>query len=284
MAVFGNIPLPGNGNEAFKDVMDYFEEIQKRRAQQNQAQAKLKQDQEQFGITNQLDRDRLAEMANYHKNSLTNSGKFDALKAQLLQAKIIKALGKSGKELSAQERTEAMKLLSAARTIQGVDSKAEKLEKLLNENPDLTGWIPGAKGAIGKGGDKLGEFTSLTGDLQAAISRIASQRGGAQVLKFAGKIKPTEFKDSKTNLGHIKGIRDSNVSDWQDIADEYKAITGEELPLKMARSAHANHESGKSSSSVTKEHVTEENIEYTMKETGLSREEVMKRLKAKGLI
>lgn len=42
MQVYDNIPLPGNGNEAFKDVMDYFEKIQARRAQQplRDAQAK----------------------------------------------------------------------------------------------------------------------------------------------------------------------------------------------------------------------------------------------------
>lgn len=43
MSISSRIPLPGSGNDAFKDVMDYFEQIQARKAQQQQAAAQLAQ-------------------------------------------------------------------------------------------------------------------------------------------------------------------------------------------------------------------------------------------------
>lgn len=73
MAMFAPIPMPSSGNEIFKDVMDFYEQLQKRKAQQQQFS------QEQDRLQNQF----AQEMA--LKNEM------QPLKLDLLRAQIAKA-------------------------------------------------------------------------------------------------------------------------------------------------------------------------------------------------
>lgn len=217
----GSIPLPGMSNEPFKDVMDYFEQIQQRKAQQ-----------QQFG--QQLDLD---------KQKLAQSGKFDALKQQLLLAKIAAANRSgtnAGKTLSAQERSSAMKLLDAGRALQGMRNKSLKLKQLLKENPNLTGLGGGLKTLFGVPGESLGTFNETAGNLQADFGKLASRYGGAQVLKWAGKVKPGEWKDVDSNLGYVNSIYDNAGSDFEDIKNQYEDITGKPYPLQLPKAEGNN--------------------------------------------
>lgn len=73
MSMFEPIPLPKGRNEIFKDVMDYFEQLQKRKAQQEQfgmQEARLK---DQFSQQMALNQAQLGETTRYHNAQLSNT-------------------------------------------------------------------------------------------------------------------------------------------------------------------------------------------------------------------
>ena len=223
------IPLPNpNNNKMFDDVFDYLEQIKKRKAESASQAAKLEEDKRQFGLTNTLDREKMQELAKYHQGDL-------ALRQHIAE---MKAAGTDGeKKLSSQERTQRMKLLESGRASIGIINKTNELEKILQDNPHLTGMIPYIKNKFGKGGETLGKFTSQAAELQAMIAKFAGQRGGAQLVKWAEKMKPNEWKDVASNLGNVRGTRESSKHDLSDIADEYETITGEKFPLSATETS-----------------------------------------------
>lgn len=54
MSMFAPIPMPQGGNEVFKDVMDYYEQLQKRKAQQDQFAQQLKETKSEFAQSHAL--------------------------------------------------------------------------------------------------------------------------------------------------------------------------------------------------------------------------------------
>jgi hypothetical protein len=235
MAMFAPIPLPGIDNDPFKDVMDYFETIQKRKALQQEAANTLAEKQKEFGITNQLEREKLAQV-----NSLK------PLQMELLRAKIAEIQNgqNGGKKLTAQERSQKMKLLEAGRAVQGLASRGNKLSSLLEENPNLTGWGPGVKTLLKKPGEKLGSFNSTAGGIQADIARLGGQRGGAQLIKWAKSIKPNEWNDVETNTGMVNSLLENAKSDYGDIKNEYEDLTGESYPIQFPERQTGNNPPG----------------------------------------
>lgn len=276
-------------NRNFDDVFDYLEKVRAAKAGEAGNKAKLAEQQRQFGLTNALAQQQLAETSKYHQQSLAQSGSLKTLQEALLKAKIEDLKNpKSGyKNLSAQERTQAMKLLQQGQAAISLINKTNEMEKQLVGHPNLTGKRAWLRNKLGNGGEELGKFTTNAGDIQAGVARLGSQRGGAQALQWAEKIKANDWKDVPTNLGHTRGLRNSTQSDLNDIAAEYEALVGSPYPLKMpsmTANPNTNDEEKTAAPSVGKEHVTEENILHTMEETGLSREQVMAKLKEKGLV
>lgn len=217
------IPLPDPNNyKMFDDVFDYLQKVRERQSAQKIAGDKLAEDKRQFGISNSLEQQKLAETGNYHQGYLN-----------LLKDKVNALNGSGGKKLSAQERAQAMKLLEQGRTGLSLYTKNQKLGKLLEKHPDLTGKMPWLLNQMGMGGDLLGEFNTTAGDIQAAISRLASSRPGIGSIKWAGKIKPNDWKDVNSNLGHVRGLNEDTIADLAGIKDEYEAITGEKYPLEI---------------------------------------------------
>lgn len=225
MAMFAPIPLPNpNNNEAFKDVMDYFETIKQRKAVQQQHQEKLLQEQKQFEETkkferekmmmqNQLEQAKLSELMNYHRSKLAKANETPPL--------------------SAQERSEAMKLLESGRSMKSILEKTQGIHKLLTDNPNASGWGAGFRNMLKKPGKETSQLIEKSGNLQAAIGRLGSQRGGAQVLKWAEKIKPDVWKDQESNLGMTSSIMEDTLSDFNEAKNEYEALTGKPYPIKM---------------------------------------------------
>lgn len=209
------IPLPDPNNDPFKDAFDYFEQIQKRKSLAQQSQNELAEKQREFGMTNALDQQKLAEISGYHKAMLD-----------------LKSNGGPNK-LTAQEQNQAMKLLEAGRSIQSIASKGHKLKGILEKNPNLTGWGSGIKSLVGAAGDELGGFNETAGQVQAGIGRLASQRGGAQVLRWAEKVKPGAWKSVKTNQGMVDSMIDDAQSDYNEAKSEYEDLTGKPYPVKF---------------------------------------------------
>ena len=251
------IPLPTLNNDAFKDVMDYFEQIQKRKALAQQAEKELAQKEKQFGQTFEqgrtefaenkaLEREKMAELAKYHQQQLAKQSTLDPLRAELLRARIEQARSKGEEvKLSPQEKTQSMKLLEAGRSLKSVVERAHGIDALLEENPSLTGYKAGFKSLLNKPGKKVSELIEKSGNLQSAIGRLASQRGGAAVLKWAEKVKPSVWKDVESNKGMTKSIIEDTMNDFQEAKDEYESLTGKSYPIKMPKMKSTSASTGK---------------------------------------
>jgi hypothetical protein len=163
------------------------------------------------------------------------SGRMTAQAINLPGAKTPGEKNVSAKEAS-KIRDQATALINSANLVQqGYD--------LLDQNPDLTG--PGnVISAIPipfSGGAKLnlssnpnvGNFTSVTGKLQAELGKYASQRGGIQAVKWAQSVKPSSFNSPDYNYGMFQGIQRNIIDDYNTLNEQYKAATGEDLPVKM---------------------------------------------------
>jgi len=237
------IPLPDVSNyKMFDDVFDYLETMRKNRGEELSRKNTLEQAQKHFeetkaferekmNLENKLEHEKLSELSNYHGNNL-------ALKQKLAEMKAAELTG--GKKLSAQERTQRMKLLESGRNSIGIINKSNELEKILNENPNLTGFLPYLKNKFGQGGKALGNYTTKAAELQAQLTKLAGQRGGIQLVKWAKEMKPNEWKDVESNIGNVQGSRETATQDLADIADEYETITGEKFPLSATAMPQAN--------------------------------------------
>lgn len=193
----------------------------------------------------------------------------DARKQREIETKIAATQG-------VEDTKAASKLQTSGRELQSLVNRAKKVQKLLNDNPSLTGLRQGGLASLNLSQSKqLAEFDQTTRKLQADMGRYGSQRGGAQALKWAEKSKPGTYKTVDYNKGMIKSILDDAKNDYDEMAQEYKDRTGKEYPIKFPEMPKT---------SVTKEQVNEENIRHTMEATGLSRDKVMARLKQKGLV
>lgn len=228
------IPLPQLHNEAFSDALDYLEKIRERKQKGEQEKAKLAQDQKQFDVNKTLEEMKLKELREYHQGSLAQQGKLDPLRMELLRARIEQARSKGEEvKLSPQERTQSMKLLEAGRSLKSVLEKAQGIDLLLQENPNLTGYKAGFKSMLNKPGGKVAQLIEKSGNLQSAIGRLASQRGGAQVLKWAEKVKPSVWKDVQSNLGMTSSILEDTGADFEEVKNEFEALTGKPFPIQM---------------------------------------------------
>ena len=226
MPVTDAIPLPGSGGEGFGEGVDIFNKLLQGPQKSQELQQKIQE---------------MMETAKYHQGLLgiqqqeqNRLGAESPLKMELLRARIEQAKNiQNNPKLSAQERTQAMKLLEAGRSIQGIATRGHKLSSLLEENPQLTGWIPGTKAAFNRPGEKLGEFIPTTAELQAGIGRLASQRGGAQVLKWAERVKPSAWKDVESNKGVVNSLLEDAKSDFEETKNEYESLTGQSYPIQF---------------------------------------------------
>jgi hypothetical protein len=187
---------------------------------------------------------------------------------------------------------EASKLRDQATVLANSANLVNQGYGLLDNNPDLTGIGSGAAAMLNLSSNpELGKFTTVTGKLQAELGKYAASRGGIQAVKWAGSVKPSTWKPEDYNYGMFEGIQQNLQDDYNTLNQQYKAATGEDLPIPLPKMT--SNRGGKKEypikfpempkTFVTKEDVTEANILHTMKETGFSRDKVMKRLKKKGL-
>lgn len=163
------------------------------------------------------------------------SGRMTAQAINLPNAKTPGEKNVSAKEAS-KIRDQATALINSANLVQqGYD--------LLDQNPDLTGpgnvisaiplpFTGGAKLNLSTNPD-VGNFTSVTGKLQAELGKYASQRGGIQAVKWAQSVKPSTFNSPDYNYGMFSGIQRNISDDYNTLNQQYKAVTGEDLPVNL---------------------------------------------------
>lgn len=153
----------------------------------------------------------------------------------------------SAKEAS-KIRDQATALINSANLVQqGYD--------LLDKNTDLTGIGSGLAEKFNLSNNPdLGNFTSVTGKLQAELGKYASQRGGIQAVKWAQSVKPSSWKPEDYNYGMFEGIQRNLAEDYKTLNAQYKAATGEDLPVplppmqtKKSRPGSSSNASGGSS-------------------------------------
>lgn len=158
---------------------------------------------------------------------------------------------------------EASKIRDQATALVNSANLVQQGYGLLDANPDLTGPgnITSAIPIPFSGGSKinlsnnpeLGKFTTVTGKLQAELGKYAASRGGIQAVKWAGSVKPNAFNPEGYNYGMFEGIQQNLQDDYKALNDQYKAVTGENLPISLpkmesARGKKSSETSGSSES------------------------------------
>lgn len=152
------------------------------------------------------------------------SGRMTVQKVQGMQTP--GQLNVSAKEAS-KIRDQATALINSANLVQqGYD--------LLDNNTDLTGIGSGLAEKFNLSNNPdLGNFTSVTGKLQAELGKYASQRGGIQAVKWAQSVKPSSWKPEDYNYGMFEGIQRNLKEDYNTLNQQYRAATGGDLPVPL---------------------------------------------------
>lgn len=238
MAMFGPIPLPGIDNPQFKDVMDYWEQIQKRKALQHQAAQELAQKDSQFGISNDLDRQKLAELAKFHNQSLAQGEALNPLKMELLRTKIesLKNSGQSVQDKYNQKLKDKRldDIEKQANDLAANMNNAVDATDILEKNPAATGYTPAMQNWVGKGSEETGALNDIFGGMQASLAKDYSSRGSVYGTKLAGNRKPSLKNDYEQNIGTLNQIHKDYFRRYKQMSEDYKRLSGgKDLPISL---------------------------------------------------
>lgn len=255
MAMFAPIPLPGIDNPQFKDVMDYFEQLQKRKAQQQQFAEEQKRLKEQFGQTKELENKKLEELIRFHQGTLNQNAQTKPLQMELLKARIealknpTKTVAKETPEERQQREVSTAKskkedelnlkkieeYLSAGDIVNKYSPNLETIHGLLTEDPWTTGNIAGVKNLAHMGGEHQGQFNAATLPLVGKLAKDISQRGGAVAAGMATAGKPSLWQSNATNLGLTKQLIEESLNTYNEAKKGYEELTGKSYPKKLPK-------------------------------------------------
>lgn len=147
--------------------------------------------------------------------------------------------GVSAKEAS-KIRDQATALINSANLVQ-------QGYELLDNNDDLTGIGAGLASKFNLSNNPdLGKFTTVTGKLQAELGKYASSRGGIQAVNWAGNVKPSQWKPEDYNYGMFEGIQRNLADDYKTLNAQYKAATGQDLPVPLPQMTSKKQRPGSS--------------------------------------
>lgn len=96
-----------------------------------------------------------------------------------------------------------------------------------------TGFFPSIMNSINAGGEGLGGFNEKATRLQADLARLISSRGGSEAAKIAAKGKPSSWSSTEYNKGITKSYKERLRNEFNTANDEYKKITGQNLPYQL---------------------------------------------------
>lgn len=151
---------------------------------------------------------------------------------------------------------EASKIRDQATALVNSANLVNQGYELLDNNADLTGIGSGLASKFNLSNNpELGKFTSVTGKLQAELGKYAASRGGIQAVNWAGSVKPSAWKPENYNYGMFEGIENNLKDDYATLNAQYKAVTGQDLPVplpKMTRKEKSGNSSGTGEKKVKK--------------------------------
>lgn len=93
-------------------------------------------------------------------------------------------------------------------------------------------------GKLGWGSEKLGAFNERTLRLQSQMTKALSSRGGVGAAKIVASGKPSTWKSTSENLGITAAYADRIKNEFDLLNQEYKTITGKELPYTLPEYVH----------------------------------------------
>lgn len=157
--------------------------------------------------------------------------KLTPLKMDLLKAKIEQALREKYNRPNATQLKSKEGLQTQADSLFEALNKYKNLHNMLVKNPNLTGFKEGLASKIGfEISPGAAEFKNTSGELQAALARGLSARGGIQAFKAASTMKPDVGSQGNYNMSMIKaGIRNS-LDHLDVINSHHRELTGQDLP------------------------------------------------------
>jgi hypothetical protein len=130
------------------------------------------------------------------------------------------------------ERAQEIKELAKDLMLEGLD--VDGIHDLLVGPDSLsTGIWAGVQGKTGWGTTKAGELKERAVRLQASMAHALSSKGGAGAAKIAEGGKPSIWKSTAENLGITKAMAQHISSEFKYLNDEYKTITGQDLPYTL---------------------------------------------------
>lgn len=150
-----------------------------------------------------------------------------------------------------ENRKEARDIRGKAFPVEGILNSIDKIRKIYDRNKKLTG--PGAAfrkrlGIIDK--KDLGALQAAFGKIQADVAHNASKQGGAQVIRWAGTVKPDVFNPTNFNLGMIDSLENAALYDYSTMNRDHKNLIKKDLPAYNERVKQ--FEEGNAGSSVPK--------------------------------
>lgn len=109
--------------------------------------------------------------------------------------------------------------------------KVNTIEDILKRKPNLTGRTTQLADLLGMTKDEdVGKFLSAAQALQAHMAKEMSSRGGYGVSKLVEQAKPNYAKSSAYNTGVVKELKEGMRNSFNQLASEYKRLTGKKLP------------------------------------------------------
>ncbi len=144
----------------------------------------------------------------------------------------IKAQNKQDMERAQELRESAKDLQLAGMDINGIH------DILTGPDSLSTGITRSLTGKLGFGSEKLGELNERAIRLQAQMTKALSSRGGAGAANIVASGKPSSWKSTSENLGITKAYAERINNEYDLLNQEYKNITGKDLPYTLPEYVH----------------------------------------------
>jgi len=130
------------------------------------------------------------------------------------------------------ERAQALKEQAQSLKLGGDEISAIH-ELISGDKPLETGIKASIKSKLGRGSKEFGEFLERAQNIQAEMTHDLSQRGGQGAARIVAAGKVSGWKGRKENLGLSDAYAQKIKNKYDLLNDEYRTITGENLPYTL---------------------------------------------------